>query len=126
MTHIKNRWYLPFLFVLASCSSDELGPSRDVAYYMEHDDERKTVIEKCGNDPGRYQFHANCTNAYQARDSKMFAPGSGRAIPPPPPVAWLLMGPKEQQQYRDMIRDMTQEEIDAYNEEHGLSGLELH
>jgi len=66
MTHIKRGWFLLVLLVLASCSSDELGPPRDVAYYMEHDEERKEVIAKCSNDPGRYQLHPNCQNAYRA------------------------------------------------------------
>jgi len=55
------------LIGLASCSSDELGPPRDVAYYMEHDEERKAIIEKCSNDPGRLGVHPNCSNARRAQ-----------------------------------------------------------
>jgi len=91
MTHLKNGWFLLVLAVLASCSSDELGPRRDVAYYMEHDEERKEVIAKCDNDPGRLKLHPNCDNAYRARTERMLT--GSNSVPAPPPLEELLRPP---------------------------------
>jgi len=112
MTHLKNGWLLLVLAVLASCSSDELGPPRDVAYYMEHDEERKAVIAKCDNDPGRLELHPNCENAYAARTKMMLTSGNGTGIRPPPPgyFSWS-------QEERDKFNRLTHEEKDQYYEE---------
>jgi len=83
VTHTKNGWYLPALLVLASCSSDESGPSRDVehdvAYYIEHDEEREEMNEKCDDhllrymeaekDLELYEEPINCDSARTAGES---------------------------------------------------------
>jgi len=111
MMHLKNGWFLLVLAVLASCSSDELGPPRDVAYYMEHDEERKAVIAKCDNDPGRLELHPNCENAYTARTELMLTSGNTGSRPPPPGYfSWT-------QEERDKFNNLTREEKDQYYEE---------
>jgi len=126
MTQIKKRWFLLVLLVLASCSSDELGPPRDVAYYMEHDVERKAVIAKCDNDPGRLGLHPNCQNARRAQFKRHLGLTESSAEPPrepkPPPsveelmglpVNWSRMTPEEKARYRSM----TEKEKNQYREE---------
>jgi|GEM_PF-3478544 len=67
MNYIRNGCVFFILIILASCSKNgELGPQRDVAYYKECRNERDRVIEICQNDPGKYQLHPNCVNAYGA------------------------------------------------------------
>jgi len=112
MTYIKKGWFLLVFLVLASCSSDELGPPRDVSYYMEHDEERNVIITKCDNDPGRLKLHPNCNNAYTARTRKMLTSGNGTGIRPPPPgyFSW----PQEE---RDKFNKLTPEEKNRYYEE---------
>jgi len=120
MTRFKKGCFLLIFSVLASCSSDELGPPRDVAYYMEHDEERKAIIAKCDNDPGRLKLHPNCDNAYRARTRLMFTGSNAVSAPPPiedllrpPPVNYSRMTQEEKNRYHSM----TSEEKDRYNEE---------
>jgi len=67
MNYLRNGCVLFVLIISVSCSKDDLGRNRDVAYYQECRNERDRVIEICKNDPGKYQLHPNCVNAYRAR-----------------------------------------------------------
>jgi len=120
MKIFKNGKIALILLLLASCSSDELGPHRDVAYLVEHNEERKAIIEICANDPGRYQFHPNCENALEAQKKRMLT--GSNAVPPPPPIEELIRinppdfynWPKEE---RERYNAMTVEERTQYVEE---------
>ena len=68
--------------VLTACnpaSSDEAADARpvhDVAYFLDHPDERKAQIAECQNNPGELADTPNCKNAMAAQQKAMFR-GSG-------------------------------------------------
>ena len=64
---------------LGACSADDTSPFT-VAYYKEHEAERKAMLIKCNNDPGHLKGTPQCINARQAS----LAEGSGslRSLPP--------------------------------------------
>jgi Tfp pilus assembly protein PilP len=52
------------LLALTACAEKE----QTVDWYEQNETERKAMIEKCKNNPGRYQNNPNCINAYTASD----------------------------------------------------------
>jgi len=109
MKCIKFGFSLAALMALVSCSSGELGPPRDVAYYLEHEDERNAVIKKCENDLGRLGFEPNCKNALNARFK---APWRNNRVRPPPPgySKWTI-------EEIEHFRGLSEEERDKYYED---------
>lgn len=51
------------LAALAGCSES----TQTVEWYKEHEAERKTMLEKCRNNPGDLAASPNCVNARQAQ-----------------------------------------------------------
>lgn len=39
---------------------------KSVQYYLEHPEERKTLVAQCKNDPGKYRDDPDCINAETA------------------------------------------------------------
>ncbi|MCA8863500.1 MULTISPECIES: EexN family lipoprotein [unclassified Halomonas] len=41
-------------------------PTHDVEWFKSHDDERKTTLTECSNNPGELKDTPNCSNALEA------------------------------------------------------------
>lgn len=65
------------LVLLAGCSEKV----HDMAYYKEHEAERKATLETCNNNPGEKRNDPNCINAFEAqwRSGKVEGTGANKA-----------------------------------------------
>lgn len=61
------------------CSREE-EPARTVTWYQQHADERKAMVTRCADDPGRLSQTPNCVNAQQAESIEGI--GSFKDLPP--------------------------------------------
>jgi hypothetical protein len=70
------------MMVQTGFTKDALDPVHDVRWYNAHAVERKSMLEKCHNNPGQLTKTPNCVNAEQAaREAMALAPST-----PPPPL----------------------------------------
>lgn len=67
MKYTKHLFLVLVLVAVAGCKPDPLAPTRDVAHFKAHPDERADVLAKCEADPGHLKEHPNCVNARQAQ-----------------------------------------------------------
>jgi hypothetical protein len=65
--------------VVMSCSREE-EPDRTVSWFRQHPGERKAMVTRCADDPGRLATSPNCVNAKQAEGIE--GVGSLRDLPP--------------------------------------------
>lgn len=76
----------PNVFILMSASlilfgcSREDEPARTVTWYQQHADERKAMVTRCADDPGRLSETPNCVNAQRAASIEGI--GSFKDMPP--------------------------------------------
>ena len=72
---MKHLFVLIAASMLVSCDNKQdvsnLGPARDVRYYLENPDARKETIAKCNNNPGELENTPDCVNAYDASEEAM-------------------------------------------------------
>jgi hypothetical protein len=61
------------------CSREE-EPTQTVSWFQQHADERKAMVARCADDPGRLARTPNCVNAQQAESIEGI--GSLRKLPP--------------------------------------------
>ncbi|EGQ9055244.1 EexN family lipoprotein [Vibrio parahaemolyticus] len=53
------------IFFLSGCFSSE-EQTHDVAWFKSHEKERRSILNKCINNPGELKDNSNCLNAKQA------------------------------------------------------------
>ena len=58
------------VLALSGCSGDPKSEVHDVSYFMEKDEPREAMIERCDNNPGLYENDPNCINAQEAKRKK--------------------------------------------------------
>jgi hypothetical protein len=66
------------LSVLACAREEE--PAQTVSWFQEHPEERRAMVARCADDPGRLAQTPNCVNARQAESIE--GVGSLRKLPP--------------------------------------------
>lgn len=72
---------IPFAasMLVCACARDD-GPARTVSWYQQHPEERKAMVARCADDPGRLGSLPNCVNAQQAAGIEDV--GSLKDLPP--------------------------------------------
>lgn len=64
--------------IVSACSREE--PARTVSWYREHAEDRKAMVARCADDPGRLAKTPNCVNASQAEGQESI--GHWKDLPP--------------------------------------------
>ena len=64
--------------LISGCSPEE--PARTVSWYREHPEDRKAMLGRCTDDPGRLGQTPNCVNASQAEGQESI--GHWKDLPP--------------------------------------------
>jgi predicted Fe-S protein YdhL (DUF1289 family) len=67
--------------VQSGCSKTE--QTQTVEWYTSHDSERKTMLDKCQNNPGELEKTPNCVNAHAADAANMFSKRGFPVLIPP-------------------------------------------
>ncbi|MEJ1961046.1 MAG: EexN family lipoprotein [Gammaproteobacteria bacterium] len=76
----RNVMVLLSASVMVFACSREEEPARTVSWFQQHPDERKAMVARCADDPGRLAKTPNCVNAQQAESIEGI--GSFRKLPP--------------------------------------------
>ncbi|MCE4551929.1 EexN family lipoprotein [Xanthomonas hortorum] len=68
-----HRWLAALTCGLALTSQAHADAPKTVTYYAEHNDERKTVLTRCRDNPGELRETPDCVNAERADAKKALA-----------------------------------------------------
>jgi hypothetical protein len=65
---------LAFSFMAFGCNKEnkENKEPKTVTYYKEHPEERKVLMKKCSDNPGKYEENPDCINAETAQHQDMW------------------------------------------------------
>ena len=55
-------------FLLPACKKETARSAHDVAWYVQHGDERAAMLSKCRNNPGELKDSPDCVNSAAAEE----------------------------------------------------------
>lgn len=75
---MKKLVYFVFALLVTGCDDSEVEVkikqpvvAKDVQFFLDHADDRKSTLKACSNNPGTFKDNPNCINANAAQQKSM-------------------------------------------------------